>query len=742
MNLQKFNIEYNKAIENWDEGLPLGNGRLGSIIYGDNPLNVAIDRVDLWDFRENEETFEKGFTYKNLIKLAKSDDPKDAVEQKRLFDGIYRKPTPTKLNAGRLEFNFKQKLNNISSKVDIQNAIAFVYENKQIILESFISANKPVGVLKIYAQFDYDLHIPKYFHKKPEIESGFNENTMSYDFFLEYPETEIIKKDGFLYYKQDTHTDDKFSLITLRRDYENYSEVYYTVATSYDDGFIDSAKKLLTNCADIGYEKLKAEHVKWWAKYWKKSDLSVKDNLIEKTYYRSMYLFASCSRKGSYPMALQGVWTADNDLLPPWKGDYHHDTNTELSYQSYLKANRLPEGEVFIDYIWSMRKTFFKFTRKFYQTKGLLIPACSSLDGQPLGGWEQYSYSPTMTIWVIQSFEEYYNYTGDKKFLLKKAYPMFRDVERAFKDLLIEENGKLYLPLSSSPEIFDNTKKAWLKPNSNFDLALLKYLYVTLIKFCKILGIDGTYYQQTLEKFDDFAVYEDDYMGKLLMLNKDYTLEESHRHFSHLMCLYPLHLINYDTEENRNFYNSNIINLERLGTGRWVGFSFGMAAQIYAMALNGNSAYEKLFQFSRAFVADNGFHLNGDFKNYGYSWAHYRPFTLESSFCYCDALQEMLMQDHLGYIHLFPAIPEDWKDRPISFNKFRSYGGLLVSAVYKDNKTIKLSIVSKEDKTIKIFNNFGTNQLSVENNNAVNNYKCKDIFFEINIKKGKNTFII
>lgn len=128
------------------------------------------------------------------------------------------------------------------------------------------------------------------------------------------------------------------------------------------------------------------------------------------------------------------------------------------------------------------------------------------------------------------------------------------------------------------------------------------------------------------------------------------------------MCLYPLHLINYDTPHHREIYSATVWDLEKYGSGLWVGFSFAMSAQIYAMMKKGNSAYEKLRAFCKGFVADNGFHLNGDFKGYGFSQFHYRPFTLESSFGFCDALHEMLMQDHVA-LEVFPAIPDEWPGR-------------------------------------------------------------------------------
>ena len=185
------------------------------------------------------------------------------------------------------------------------------------------------------------------------------------------------------------------------------------------------------------------------------------------------------------------------------------------------------------------------------------------------------------------------------------------------------------------------------------------------------------------------------------------------------MCLYPLHLINYDTEENKQIYHNSIFELEYLGTGMWVGFSFAMMAQLYAMAEMGNSAREKLYQFANGFVAENGFHLNGDFKNYGYTTFHYRPFTLESLFGFCDALQEMLLQEHQGYIHLFPAIPGQWKNRKISFRNLRSYGGVLVSATMKNGVCQSFTLKSKKTITVRMKNVFGKERIAFSNGKAV-----------------------
>lgn len=680
------------ATDRWDEGLPLGNGRTGSLVYGSKPLKITVDRTDLWDLRPNEVTLEKGFNFKNLVKLSLSGKEEDWKERERLFEDIFMgKPYPSKITAGHIGLWFGISAENVRYTLDIDSSIVKIYADNRLIAEVFVFDEPNAGVIRLYENAEINLHVPAYLSGKPECGSGIGDNADKMS--LGYPKAKFFEKDGFKWYEQNTHTDYSFGIVTYRAG----DEIYYTLATTDDDkDYIGYAEKILTNAAEKGFDKLFDEHKKSRKKYLAKSFVKTGDKLIDETYKKSWYLFKCCSKKGGYPMPLQGVWTADNDCLPPWKGDYHHDTNTELSYQAYLKANRLEEGEAFIDYLWRLKPAYERFAKEFFGVNGLLLPSCSTLDGKAMGGWAQYSLSPTMTIWAAQSFDEYYIYTGDEKFLKNRAYPFFKKVGQAIKGLLTEKNGKLYLPVSSSPEIFDNARKAYLEPNSNFDLSLLIYLFKTLKRYAEKLGENAEEYEEILGKLDDLAI--DD--SGVVMLDKTQYLPESHRHFSHVMCLYPLHLINYDTDEHKKIYENTIKNLEILGTGYWVGFSFPMSAQIYAMAKNGNAAAERLGQFCKGFVAENGFHLNGDFKHYGYTQWHYRPFTLESLFGFADALHEMLLQDHQDFIELFPAIPDEWKRGTVEFKNLRSRGGLLVSATLKRGELSLLTIKSPSERTV------------------------------------------
>ena len=354
-NLQKYNITYNTPIQNWDEALPIGNGKLGCLLYGDGPIRMSLDRVDLWDTRPHPATLEEGFSYENLLKLVKSGKEEDWKEYQRLFDTIcFEYPYPSKITAGRLELDFGEKFDDcLCSSVDLRTATAYVHKaDKTVSIESFMSATHYVGVARVKGEYKLNIHIPDYISDKEE------------NFGFAYPKAEIIREDGFTYYVQETFTSFRYGIMVYQKRCKGYDELYFTIfAGERVPGMLESSKNELKAAAKLGYETLKTQHEGWWKKYWSKSEISIKDELLEKTYYRSWYLFASCSRRGFYPMPLQGVWTADNDRVPPWKGDYHHDTNTQLSYQGYLKANRLEEGRVFIDYLWNMRDTFRKFAK-------------------------------------------------------------------------------------------------------------------------------------------------------------------------------------------------------------------------------------------------------------------------------------------------------------------------------------------------------------------------------------------
>ncbi len=707
-------------IKNWDEALPLGNGQTGCLIYGENELRFAVDRIDLWDKRQCETSKGKDFNYKTLVKCLNGG--KDGWEEKeRIFEFNLNYPYPTKLSAGRIELALGKKIEKFDCTLNLTEAKATVNANG-VEVESFVSATQKVGVIKVAGDYGLKLRIPSYFSGDENGKCSGNSGLISNEGVtevidngcLQYPRSEVVCDGDFTYYTQRTLTDYAFALIVLTKKKEGCDELYYTVTTSDDaKDYLAYGKNILAESAQLGYGALFASHQKWWKKYWKKSEVNIPDEALQRAYDTSWYLFASTSRKGGYPMPLQGVWTADNDAIPPWNGDYHYDTNVQMSYWGYGRANRLEEGRVLVDYLWKNRKTFQSFAKNFYGVNGYMLPACATIEGKPMGAWTQFALSPTMTVWAAKAFCDYYSATGDNAFLRRRAFPFLEKVANAIRGLLIEKRGKYYLPASTSPEIHEGEPENCTLGNTNFDQSLILYLFQTLKDYCGILNLPSEKYDGILSKLDGLYVID----GKLA-LSEYCVMPYSHRHHSHLMGIYPLRLLNADCEKDRAVIEKSLLELEQLGTGWWVGFSFPWCATLYATLKNGNAAYEKLRVFVKGFLSPNGFHLNGDYQNKGFSQWHYRPFTLEASFAYCDAVQATLLEDYKGYIELFPALPEEWRKGKVEFKRLLT-GGCEVSASLYYGQIAHLKLSSKIARTVKMKNVFGKQELHFSNGQKI-----------------------
>lgn len=734
----KYKLTFTQNISRWDEGIPLGNGQMGCLIWGDEKeLYFSLDRVEIWDRTTPFGTEEADFTYETLIKLAKE---KNTEKIRDIFDAPYNYAVPTKLPVGRIVLGFNEQIETTSelSLRDAKASFAVKSGKEEYAICTFVSAVQNIGLLQITKEnVNHHLKIrlenPKFGKKEKgdrkapgcirEISKG-DLTELKYE-----PAVirEITNSDGvrLQYFTQKADGQFSYGIVMGVRETENEILLCYQVATSNDgeDWLYDA----LGWVEDYLYRKpvkLLKNHRKWWKQFWGKSALMLPDKQFEKQWYLANYLLASCSGKGGYPMPLQGVWTAADGKLPPWKGDYHNDLNTQMSYYHYLKANHLEEGRCFLDFLWNRMDAGRKFAAEFYGTSGQCLPAVMTIDGQPLGGWAMYSLSPANQIWLCHAFAQYYLYTGDLEFLKERAYPYLEETAWCIRELLEEgDDGKLYLPISSSPEIHDDKAESFVTPNSNYDLALMHFLFETLAEYAVQLDNGKAGMWSTVRKqLPNLAVSEQG----IMMISPDEMLKESHRHLSNAMAIHPLRQIVYYGVANRRKIDATIADFERLGTKNWVGFSFCWMAELYAVQKNGDKAYEMLSVFWNYFCSPNGFHLNGDYKKGGYSSFTYRPFTLEANMCAADALQEMLFYMEDGRIELFPAIPKEWEKKKTAFTNLRGEKGILVSAELVRGRLKSLSILSETEETFILQ---GWTREGIRSRNASFTVKSGDMLF-------------
>jgi alpha-L-fucosidase 2 len=186
--------------------------------------------------------------------------------------------------------------------------------------------------------------------------------------------------------------------------------------------------------------------------------------------------------------------------------------------------------------------------------------------------------------------------------------------------------------------------------------------------------------------------------GLTIAMNQN--LEYSHRHQNHLHAIHPLGLLNVEDSAQKIIIENSLTQIEKLGTRKWVGYSFAWIASIYARAKNGDSAAINLKKFATNFVSSNSFHLNGDQKGGQYSDFTYRPFTLEGNFAFAQGIHEMLLQSHKDFIEVFPAIPKEWKN--VSFKTLRAEGAFLISAKKENGVAMEVKIRSEVGGILRI----------------------------------------
>jgi alpha-L-fucosidase 2 len=518
---------------------------------------------------------------------------------------------------------------------------------------------------------------------------------------LNYPAAEIQTDGDVRWFLQATPEGMRYATVAGQVVGGGETVIALAIASSADGADpLTSAKVRVAAALERGYEALLAEHAGWWRRYWETSRVSVPDDALQRHYNLTSYLLGSGSRRGAPPMPLQGVWTAEGGL-PPWKGDYHHNLNTQMTYVSYLAAGHLDEGLAFFDFLWERLPAFRKFAREFYGAPGAMLPSVMSAAGTALCGWPMYSLMPQGNgSWIGWMFYRHWLYTRDEGFLRERAYPFCSELGECLAALLeTDASGVLKMPMSSSPEIFDNTPQAYLAPNSNYDRDGMEALFGGLAHMAGELGLtaDAARWEKLAGSLGGRCV---EASGELMFAD-GVPFRQSHRHFSHLMAIHPYGQLSLAGSENdRRMISSSLAALERFGVEEWTGYSHAWASCLHARAGDAELALSHLATYCDAFISRNGFHLNGNQKG-GPGWGNGdRPFTLEGNFIAMEAIHEMLLQTRGGVLVIFPATPDSWMD--VEFQHLLAEGGWRVSADRRGGKTTRVEVRPSAGGTLRL----------------------------------------
>jgi len=712
------NLVFDSLPKRWDEAIPLGNGMLGALVWQKNDkLRFSLDRADLWDERQALDLSKFNFKW---VQQQVAKKQYDTVQ--KLGDEPYEAyPYPTKLPAGAIEFDIASFGKVKSSVLDVQHALCKVKWKSGVEMEAYVCANAEFGVFRfknISENIIANIIAPPYYANR----SGDKGNSVAGQGLekLGYQQGNIINSKNFIQYYQPVTNGDAYSIIVQWQQNKNEVEGMWSIHKV----FINDKKTRRTIIIDTSFTK----HCLWWKNFWSKSSVSIPDKQIEKQYYLELYKLGCVARKGAPAITLQAIWTADNGNLPPWKGDFHNDLNTQLSYWPCYTSNHLEEAKTFTDWLWKIKKENEKYTKEYFGVDGLNVPGVVTISGYPMGGWIQYSLSPTIAAWLSQHFYWQWKYSMDKNFLQTRAYPYLHEVAVFLENISYMENGKRKLPLSSSPEYNDNDISAWFTNTTNYDLSLMKFAFNAAAEVATAMNKkdEALHWQKINKELPAFDVNETG-----LTIAPGFTRKQSHRHHSNLMAIYPLELLNVNNDSDKIIIDKSLRWMEKTGTDAWCGYSFSWAASLYARAKEGDNAAKQLKIFASNFCSSNSFHLNGDQKGGQYSKFTYRPFTLEGNFAFAQGVNEMLLQSYSGVIEIFPAVPASWKNT--SFNNLGAEGAFLISAKKTNGLTEEVKIMAEQGGQLRLKLPFKTFYLSTLDKK----YLVKDGVIEIAMKKGE-----
>lgn len=422
-------------------------------------------------------------------------------------------------------------------------------------------------------------------------------------------------------------------------------------------GFADNdrAAKAEAVAAVAGPSVSEESHRRWWHNFWPEGFVSIPDTRLESFYYIQMYKMASATRPGRPALDLMGPWFRGT----PWPKIWWN-LNIQLSYWPQLTGNRLALGESLCELIDGGAEALAKNAGKF-QADSAAIGRSSGYDCvRPVGA--EICNLP----WALHNYWLQYRYTMDEA-KLRRLFPLLkRSINYYLHHLAEGTDGKLHLTQGYSPEYSNQPTP---NPDCNIDLALLRWGCETLLATADKLKVDDPLIPRWKDTLARLTPYPQDENG--LRISASVPFAESHRHYSHLLMIYPLYIMTPEQPENRALVIKSLKHWMGM-PARLAGYSYTGAASISAMLGEGDEAARYLNKLLDTKILPNTLYVESG------------P-CIETPLSAAASLNDMLLSSWGDRIRVFPGVPAAWKD--IAFHNLRAQGAFLVSAARKNGKT-------------------------------------------------------